>query len=187
MTFWDFLASIDLLTKSTICLSVLSFVLAVVSIFIANATIKQNNQMIESATRPSLSVFLFSTPGTLEISLKNTGNSDAIITELTHDANFSICSKGHEPFANIEGAVIPPQHYMTYVVAYREFFDENDDTITIHIDYSSRAGKSYSDVIELFLPSFRCQAYSETTINEKNWNIQLAKNSERLLKDFRLK
>lgn len=71
-----------------IVLSILSVVLAAVSVWIAIATLWQNNRMLEASTKPSVAILFIADTATLSIVIKNNGKTDAIIESVAQDANF---------------------------------------------------------------------------------------------------
>jgi hypothetical protein len=66
-------------------LSILSFILAVISLFSVVVTIRQNNKLLYLNTRPYLSVYFVYEENNSEVFLciKNGGNSSAIIESLS--------------------------------------------------------------------------------------------------------
>lgn len=98
----------DISTKADITLSVLSFILAVISSVTVIATllqnkklIKQNNQALEVSLRPYISIFLdnitICEQSTFFV-LKNFGNSTATITKFIYDEVLKATDQGHELF-----------------------------------------------------------------------------------------
>ncbi|MBR0308450.1 MAG: hypothetical protein IJH92_06115 [Mogibacterium sp.] len=169
-----------------IVLSILSFVLAVVSVWIAIATLRQNNRMLETSTRPSLVVLFIADTATLSIVIKNNGKTDAIIESVTHDATFKGIDD-YYPFKNCNGAVISPGEYLQYTEEYGAFCKGNKDTIHMRIDYKSSAGQKYVLDQNYSILALRNQTYAETQITDKNASVELAKNMQRLNKTLRVK
>lgn len=69
-------------------LSVLSYILAVISVITVIVTIRQNNRMLESTSRPYVSIYFDYTNMGEPIGyfvIKNFGNSSAKITKLTYN------------------------------------------------------------------------------------------------------
>lgn len=82
----------DTATIVNICLSILSFVLAAVSVITVVVALRQNNRMIESSTRPILSFYtttLSTTVQTLFFVVRNYGASPATIKTISCDRDFS--------------------------------------------------------------------------------------------------
>ena len=77
-----------------IILSILSFFLAVTSIVIVVITLQQNSKMIESSTRPIMSVYtqtvIINQPITYLI-VRNNGNSSAYMKKFDVDTDFTGC------------------------------------------------------------------------------------------------
>lgn len=72
-----------------IVLSVLSFLLAFISIIFVIATLKQNNRMLEASSRPYISIYLETITiceQTTFFVIKNFGNTPAIITKFEYDS-----------------------------------------------------------------------------------------------------
>lgn len=168
-----------------IALSILSFVLTVISVGIALSTLKQNNRMIEETTRPNLSLIILNDNG-VEFIIKNTGQSDAIIETITHNMNFDFCSKhGYYPFKKCEGSVIAPGQYLGYIVEYDGFCDNNEDEVTVAIKYKSAIGKKYTLNQSYSIIALRNQTYGETDVDENNASIIEAKNIQKIYKLLR--
>lgn len=84
----------DTATKVNIVLSILSFILALISIITVVITLRQNHTMIENATRPYLCIYGQSiNPGSPEFYLviKNFGASPATVTKFEYDPDLSNC------------------------------------------------------------------------------------------------
>ncbi len=96
-----------------VVLCILSFLLAAISVITVVITLKQNNKMIENSTRPYITIYSrvtnFSSPS-YYIVLKNSGQSGAIINNLTTDIDLLdySYSKEHRPFGNIKGTFVAP-------------------------------------------------------------------------------
>ena len=84
----------DLATKVNIVLSVLSFVLAAISVVTVVITLRQNHKMIENSTRPYVCVYGQSiNPGNPQFYLvvKNFGSSAATIVKFEYSPDLSKC------------------------------------------------------------------------------------------------
>ena len=78
----------DISTKVNIVLSVLSFILAAISIITVVITLRQNNKMIENSTRPHICIYFDYTQcgePTGYFVVKNFGTSAAYIDSLTYN------------------------------------------------------------------------------------------------------
>ena len=168
----------DISIVSNLLLSVLSFILAGISVWIAISTLNQNNKMLEEATRPSLSLIILSN-GCVEFYVKNCGSSDAIIEKVTHNMVFSNTG-GYYPFKDCCGAVIAPGQYLHYVEEYRNFCESNEDVVSFCIVYRSNAGKKYVLDQKYSIVALRNQTHMETTITEKNAAVVQAKSIQRI-------
>lgn len=175
----------DSSTCWNIVLSILSFLLACISVGVALKTLKQNSKMIEESTRPSLSLLFFN-DGALDIVLKNTGKSDAIIKSISHDMVFNK-TYGYYPFKNCEGVVIAPNQCIHYVEDYQNFCDKNDDTIHFKVEYRSNAGKCYCLDQEYSILGLRNQSYLEKKIDNDNAEIIQAKGVYKIYRLLRYK
>ncbi len=175
----------DSSTCWSIVLSVLSFLLACISVWVAVSTLRQNNKMIEETTRPSLSL-LFSYDVVLDIVLKNTGRSDAIIKSITHDMVFD-SPHGYYPFKNCEGVVIAPNQYIHYVEDFRSFCEKNADSVHVKIEYCSNVGKTYCLEQDYSILGLRNQTYIDKRIDDKNAKTVQAKGLYRISQLLRFK
>lgn len=112
-------------TIINIILCVLSFVLAAVSVITVIITLKQNNRMIESSTRPYISIYGivtdFGAP-IYSIVVKNFGQSSAKITKFLCSIDLSTISysSSHIPFDEIEELNIAPGQALMCDVKYNE-------------------------------------------------------------------
>lgn len=78
----------DISVKVNIVLCILSFVLSAVSVVTVVITLRQNSKMIESSTRPYVTIYFdYSQMGNPigYFVIKNSGSSSAIITSLTYN------------------------------------------------------------------------------------------------------
>lgn len=175
----------DISIITSIVLSVLSFILAGISVWIAVSTLIQNNKMIEETTRPSLSLILLSN-GCIEFFIKNCGNSDAIIEKITHDMHFTNIG-GYYPFKDCIGAVIAPGQYLHYVEEYKGFCDSNGDEVHFRAEYKSNAGKKYVLDQKYSILALRNQTHLEKSITEKNAVVVQASSIQKIANMQRVK
>lgn len=136
---------------TNIVLSALSFILAAVSVVTVVITLKQNNRMIESSTRPYIVVYGYVTNfGSLQytIAIKNFGNSAARIEEFSPSIDLDKIAinpnENRTPFNNIVGTLIPPNFSITRDVAW----NGHPEKIDFKIRYISN-GKQYEDTFSL--------------------------------------
>ena len=172
-------------TLWSIILSILSFVLAAISVWIAITTMRQNNRMLEEATRPALSLILL-WDGSLDFFLKNTGKTDAIIKTIEHSIKFEE-THGFFPFKNCEGAVIAPGEYLHYACDYNRFCKDNEDVVNVKIKYKSQIGKEYLLDQDYSIVALRMQTFSLTKITEDNSAIVQANALQKLQKQQRVR
>lgn len=156
-----FSLSIDV--KVNIVLCILSFFLAVISICIVIISIRQNNKLLESSSRPYISAFLSDQSENIVLTIKNFGNSSAYITSFTSTADFAKLSldKNIIPFQNFKGSVLAPGQAVSCSFKYRDLADEYDSftlKITYSSDFSSKRkfhNKNYINEIVINVKAFR--------------------------------
>lgn len=171
-----------------IVLCVLSFILASLSIVFVVLTLRQNNKMIESSTRPYVTIY-YDTIQTLDtihqyIVLKNFGTSGAIIDSIVVSPKFNFAPPlNRTPFESMQNTFIAPNQSFTTAP-----FDSNNGdegkvmnrtyTITYHTDR-----KSYKDVIIINELSNNDNLYVKS-IPSNNATVQkvLAQITEELLR-----
>lgn len=88
-----------------------SLITSIIAIWISIKTLKQNNKMIEEASRPILHIYSHYADGLLYIIIKNLGQSVAYIDKIETD--FFVEEDNNmvqgNPFKSLKGASIPPQ------------------------------------------------------------------------------
>lgn len=144
----------DLSTQVNIVLCILSFVLAVISVITVVITLRQNSNMIESASRPYLSIYIshiYCTDCIDYLVLKNFGNSSARITDFQCNIDLAIGAydTSHAPFEHIVGQSICPGEKFPIPVKLYEMC-KITDTLSFSLKYSS-GNQYYTDDISLSL------------------------------------
>lgn len=138
----------DIATGTTLALSILSFILAVISIVVAVITVRQNNKMIEASSRPYITVTAemtnFGSP-MYYLVLKNYGQTGARITKWASSFDLSVCGFGDKitPFKNIEGTFLAPGQSIVCAVDYEKLKAPDLGQLEIDIEYQSET-KCYS-------------------------------------------
>lgn len=142
----------DIALLVNIILCVLSFILAVISVVTVLITLRQNSKMIESSTRPYISIYLGTTyfqQTTSYIIIKNYGASSATITNFNCDFDLSQCAydKHIVPFSHISGTTISPEESLAYPVVLTGIPDiKNLEPISFSIEYKSSCKKYKEDI-----------------------------------------
>ena len=86
------IGSLDIATIVNIILCILSFILALISVITVVITLKQNNKMLESSTRPVLSLYttqINTGSPVLYFVVKNFGGSTAVIKSIESNHDFT--------------------------------------------------------------------------------------------------
>ena len=140
----------DASTKVNIALCILSFILAVISVITVVITLIQNSKMIESSSRPYLSMYIshiFCTNCIDYLVLKNFGNSSAIIKkfECNIDLGIGTYDVGRIPFEHIVGQTICPGQSLNAPLIMHKICSTTD-SLSFLIEYSS-GKKFYKDNI----------------------------------------
>lgn len=120
----------DITTIVNIILSLLSFLLATISIIFVVITIRQNSQMIEENTRPNISIYLGTTSfqeTNVYLIIKNFGSSSGVITDFKCNINLLDLSYDEKtpPFRSIIGTNIAPGQSLRYPIN-RSWLSKND-------------------------------------------------------------
>ena len=130
-------------------LSILSFILAAISVVTVVITLRQNNRMIEETNRPYITIYgdetNFSTPQ-FYIVIKNFGKTGATITQLKCDIDLSKYSyqTGITPFKNINGTMLAPNQNIVCNIDNKELGKDNVEIINFTISYTAN-GKIYNE------------------------------------------
>lgn len=159
----------DIATKVNIGLCILSFILAVISVVTVVITLRQNSRMLESSTRPYVSIYFQPLFDTNYLVLKNFGNSTAKITSFCTNVDFRICIEddGHLPFSHICDTYLHPgERILSPLDAAYKLYGKYD-SLEFDIIYESSA-KSYKEHIEINMRSFADHASIRTTVTQDN-------------------
>lgn len=138
-----------------IIISLLSFILAAISVITVIITLRQNNKMLEESSRPYLSFYtdeINTGSPTYFFVVRNFGHSAAIIRSISSDICFSSFLVGAEqlssdflarinPINQLVDAVIAPGQSRIAAIDY----DKVPDRVTISVMYSSTSGKTYTE------------------------------------------
>ena len=127
----------DLLTVSNIILSILSFVLAALSLVFVYLTLKQNNKLLYANSRPYLSIYFAYEENNSElfICVKNCGNSSAIIHELELDPDITIMSLSIQNI--MKGSMLAPGQQVHFLIPQKKkIMDGNSYDYRIRTRYS---------------------------------------------------
>ena len=136
----------DFQTKVNLALTIVSSFLAFISVVTVIITIRQNHKMIESATRPYISIYGESiNPGSpmFYIVIKNFGSSPAVMTKFASDFDFTgcYCFQTDRNFLSIMSkAIIAPGQSRICRLDY----DKIPDDISFSLEYLS-GRKRYSE------------------------------------------
>lgn len=147
----------DISTKVNIVLSVLSFILAAISIITVVITLRQNNKMIENSTRPHICIYFDYTQcgePTGYFVVKNFGTSAAYIDSLTYNDVIKNHPKSLADistiFDGISGnSIAPGQKFL----APFKLYECKGGTSTFDICYHS-GKKHYSEHFEIAIDNY---------------------------------
>ncbi len=124
-----------------VCLCILSFALATISVITVVITLKQNKKMIQNSTRPYIvamaQITNFQNP-TFYLVIKNFGASGATIKEMNSSIELKEVTYREEftPFHNIEGLFLAPGQTITSSLDTKEFKEKGIREFTIHLKYT---------------------------------------------------
>lgn len=141
--------------------SIASFLLSAISIVFVVLTLRQNNRMLEAASRPYIGVsssMLNNGVPLLELIVKNYGASAARITKLQSSidlSRYTLGEKSCRPFADLEGTSLMPGQSLFTGVDYSEMEKDGVRSITFTIDYvtEGKKAKQYRTVCEVGIMS----------------------------------
>ena len=156
-----------------VALCILSFILAAISVVAVVITLKQNNKMLESSTRPYITFRLESNHnGVIIAVLKNYGNSAATVLDFSPSIDFKDCAidPRYVPFEHIKGTCIfPGQSFMTNFMPNTP----REGSFEISITYKSSTN-TYSENIVVNMDAFKEQIYTTPHIDSENSDIKIA-------------
>ena len=125
---------------------IISTATSIVAIAISLLTLRQSNKMIEESTRPNIQIYPVHLNGIVYIIIKNFGNSEAIIDDITCSHSFTEAEyfgdiDGNE-FTKLHGALFCPGYsarcpLAAYAVA--------NETYEFKVSYHSSEKKYYAD------------------------------------------
>ncbi len=107
----------DIGTMVNIILSVLSFALATISVITVVITLKQNNRMLESNSRPYIVAYLVyqEAPSHIYLCIKNFGKTSAIIKSLKIEPEISLYKKTSNELVN--DTMLAPNQQLHFLVS----------------------------------------------------------------------
>ena len=107
----------DASTIVNIILSILSFVLAAISVVTVVITLKQNNKMLESNSRPYVVAYLVyqEAPSHIYLCIRNFGNTSAIVKSLNIQPEFSLHKKSSSELMN--ETMLAPNQQLHFLVS----------------------------------------------------------------------
>lgn len=152
-----------------ILIAICSLVLAAISVITVVLTLRQNSKMIESSTRPYVTVYgskiNFGSPF-FYFTVKNFGNSSGVITKFECDYDLSKLSliPEHRPFENLVGSAVVPGQSYKFGTDLRRLASASIEKIGFTIEYE-RGKKKYSEVI-----SININSHSELTLPRVSTN-----------------
>lgn len=139
-----------------VVLSILSFMLAAISVVTVVITLRQNHKMIENATRPYLTIYgavvNFQNPDYYLV-LRNFGQSSATILGFSCSVDLSACVDAQEPspFGHVVGLSLAPGQAIQTSIDYSKLV-ELSATPSFTILYSS-GKKNYQETASINLPA----------------------------------
>ena len=143
----------DLTVIVNIILSILSFILAGISVVTVVITLKQNNKMIEESTRPYIGIYgqciNLGTPR-FYLVVRNFGQSVANISRFEYDYDFTGCysiDSDKDFLKELTGATLAPGQSRICMFE----FDKINSPVKFDYEYISSTGKKYveSQIVDL--------------------------------------
>lgn len=107
----------DFATIVNIILSILSFLLAVISVVTVVITLKQNNKMLESNSRPYVVAYLVyqEAPSHIYLCIKNFGKTSAIVKSLNINPKLSLYKKSSNEIMN--DTMLAPNQQIHFLIS----------------------------------------------------------------------
>ena len=133
-------------------LSILSFILATFSVVTVVLTLKQNNRMIESNSRPYVTIYGDMT----NLIIKNFGKSGAVIKDFSCDIDLSKYSYGISitPFESIRNTMLAPGQNIVCSIDHRKLNKDNINVLNFVVEYEFQ-GKCYKENYPVNYAAFR--------------------------------
>lgn len=121
-----------------IILSVLSFALAATSVITVVITLKQNNKMLESSSRPYVVAYLVyqEAPSHIYLCIKNFGKTSALVKSLKFEPKFSLYKKTSNELMN--NTMLAPNQQLHFLVSDEDkekIIRENGFDFSVDIQY----------------------------------------------------
>lgn len=121
-----------------IVLCVLSFVLAAISVITVVITLRQNNKMLESNSRPYVVAYLVyqEAPSHIYLCIKNFGKTSSIVKSLNIDPQFSLHKKTSNELMN--NTMLAPNQQLHFLVLNEDkdkIIHENIFEFSVDIEY----------------------------------------------------
>lgn len=152
-------------------LSILSLILAITSIITVVLTLKQNNKMIESNSRPYISVYGDMTNFSdvqFYIIVKNFGKSGGMIKSFSCDIDLSKYNYGLPvtPFENIKGTMIAPNQNIVCNIDSKKLNNDNINVLNFTISYEF-CGKIYNETYPINFGAFKKNITTKISTKDK--------------------
>ena len=152
-------------------LSILSLILAVISVITVILTLRQNNKMIEESSRPYITIYGDMTNFSdlqFYIILKNFGKSGAVIKKFSCDVDLSNYNYGITvtPFENIIGTMLAPNQNIVCSIDHRKLSYDNVNILNFDIEYEF-CGKVYTEKCPVNYGAFRKNLTTKTATEDK--------------------
>ncbi len=136
-----------------IVLSVLSFLLAAISVITVVITLKQNNKMLEASSKPYVVAYLVyqEAPSHIYLCIKNFGQTGAIVKSLKIEPEFSLHKKSSNELMN-ETMLAPNQqlHFLVLSEDKDKIIHDNVFEFSVVIEYQDCCTKKvYSETYNM--------------------------------------
>ena len=128
----------DISIVVNIILSILSFLLAAISVVTVVITLRQNNKMLESDSRPYVVAYLVyqEAPSHIYLCIKNFGKTSAIVKSLKIEPEFSLHKKTTNELMN--GTMLAPSQQLHFLVSVEDkdkIMHDNVFQFSVAIEY----------------------------------------------------
>lgn len=152
-------------------LSTLSLILAIISVVTVVITLRQNNKMIESDSRPYITVYGDMTNFSdlqFYIIMKNFGKSGAVIKDFTCDIDLTKYNYGISvtPFECIKGTLLAPNQNIVCSIDHHKLSADNINVLNFNITYEF-CGKIYIESYPVNYGVFKKNITTKTSTTNK--------------------
>lgn len=157
--------------KINLSLTIFSLILATISIITVILTLKQNNKMIESSSRPYVAIYGDMTNFSnlqFYIIIKNFGKSGAIIKNLSCDIELSNYNYNTSitPFESIKNTMLAPNQNIVCSIDHRKLDKDGIEILNFVVEYEFQR-KNYKENYSVNYAAFKNNITTKISTKDK--------------------